>query len=785
MRLARRAPVIALAMLTLCVAASAQTLRSEGDPRNIAPAVGTGSGPGGPTGLFTVYDGQTLRKGEFTISFAYSNFDRDPGNVDITEIPVSVQVGLNDYLEVFANSDYYRGIKVNSPRNLSAFYLPNSRFFNVGKLVLAPITTGGIYSPGVGNPVFSAPGDQPRIAFPYVGGNAGTYGLPSPSSFALGASAGSSSGNFGGAGLFPGIGSTYGSILPGVVLATGASTPTLTVGAVTTPTSFTTAPTYLPDAPFLDRIYGTSSFNKLEFGAKIRFTDPESPVGFGVIPFYRYYLDRADDAGGFNMLSRGASPGANFGDLGAILFLDGRLSRSINMSVNAGYIVTGNPKSDLFGGDEITLLDRPDEFHTAIGFDFPVNRYFQPIAEFRTTQYVGGRTPNAFENSPIEMLAGVRIYPRRFMGLSVAYRRHLNQQSGSRFESGVPSGFIESDDPSGFMAQFFIGRRNERAPEFLPNQPPTATLTSSAATATVCPIDASRAQTTVQLTTQATDPDGDTLLYTYSVTGGRITGEGPNVSWDLSGVNPGSYTSTVEVNDGCGCVSFATTTVNVEECPPPTPTPTPPCPQISIDCPTSVVPQGTAATFTANISGGDTSITPGFNWTVSAGTITSGQGTNSITVDTTGVEGNVTATLNVSGLAASCAASSSCTIQVGPPPRPREFVEFNFVTFDDAKANLDNFAVELQNAPTSTGTIIVYAGPRDRAGEAERVGNRLRNYLVNNRGIEAGRITVVDGGLRPEKAVELYIALPGQPAPVPEPDPNVVAQPRRAPRRRR
>ena len=40
---------------------------------------------GGPTGLFTIYDGSTLRKGEFTFSVAYSNYDRDPGNADITD----------------------------------------------------------------------------------------------------------------------------------------------------------------------------------------------------------------------------------------------------------------------------------------------------------------------------------------------------------------------------------------------------------------------------------------------------------------------------------------------------------------------------------------------------------------------------------------------------------------------------------------------------------------------------------------------------------------------------
>src|SRR3982750_4259348 len=117
MRLARRALWLALVILTLCAAASAQTLRSEGDPRNIAPTVGTGGPPGGPTGLFTIYDGQTLRKGEFTFSIAYSNYDRDPGNVDITEVPVSFQLGLNDHLELFFNTDAYRGVHVANPSN--------------------------------------------------------------------------------------------------------------------------------------------------------------------------------------------------------------------------------------------------------------------------------------------------------------------------------------------------------------------------------------------------------------------------------------------------------------------------------------------------------------------------------------------------------------------------------------------------------------------------------------------------------------------------------------------
>src|SRR3954471_24451326 len=139
MKLAIRAYIVTLILLTLVFAVSAQK-RSEKDPRNTAPTVGTGGPVGGPTGLFTVYDGQTLRKGEYTFSAALSNYDRDPGDVDISSVPVSFQVGVTNHLELFFTTEAYRGVKVNSPRNLSSFYLPNSGAFgfSLPAIILAP-----------------------------------------------------------------------------------------------------------------------------------------------------------------------------------------------------------------------------------------------------------------------------------------------------------------------------------------------------------------------------------------------------------------------------------------------------------------------------------------------------------------------------------------------------------------------------------------------------------------------------------------------------------------------
>ena len=62
----------------------------------------------------------------------------------------------------------------------------------------------------------------------------------------------------------------------------------------------------------------------------------------------------------------------------------------------------------------------------------------------------------------------------------------------------------------------------------------------------------------------------------------------------------------------------------------------------------------------------------------------------------------------------------------------------------------------------STGTIIAYGSC---AGEAQARGDRAKDYLVNTRGIEAGRITVVDGGCQAELKVQLWIVPTGSAQP--------------------
>jgi hypothetical protein len=71
----------------------------------------------------------------------------------------------------------------------------------------------------------------------------------------------------------------------------------------------------------------------------------------------------------------------------------------------------------------------------------------------------------------------------------------------------------------------------------------------------------------ISVTTVASDPENDVLTFNYTVSGGKIVGDGSKVVWDLWGVQPGTYTITAGVDDGCGiCGPTKTQTVVVKEC---------------------------------------------------------------------------------------------------------------------------------------------------------------------------------------------------------------------------
>jgi hypothetical protein len=195
------------------------------------------------------------------------------------------------------------------------------------------------------------------------------------------------------------------------------------------------------------------------------------------------------------------------------------------------------------------------------------------------------------------------------------------------------------------------------------------------------------------------------------------------------------------------------------------------CPEVVVTCPDSVGP-GKEATFSVSVDAAAADVKYTYKWEVSAGTIAGGQGTTSIRVDTTGVVASVAATVEVGGLPASCERWASCASAAFDGPRcGRPLDEYGNIPFEDEQARLDNFAIELQNDPASTGFIMCYGGRVGYEGEALRRCARARKYISNKRGIAADRIITADGGFKENLTVLVWVVPPG--ATTPEANPTV------------
>jgi PKD domain-containing protein len=737
MSFTRRSLGLILTLLLIGVVAQSQTPRSEEDPRNPAPTITGG------TGLFTVYDTQTLRKGEFNIGFFANHFHRDPGDIAWQVYPVNFQVGFNDYLEVFGYFEAQRVVSVGAPALLSGFYLPDVRTpgLPVGRAVIIPGTntiTRTTADP-CGNGGFLGPcaaGGGPFVARP--GGNDTA--------------------------VYPGLGAPVGGILPAI------------------PTSLRANPSYYPNAPFLAR-GANSHVGDVWLGGKVRLTGPEKPFGVALIPMVKIPTTRQLNTG----LERGRGTGGF--DFGLIAAVDGRLSRYINLSGNIGFIKKGDPQADDmnlgplcagcgviqgFGASE-RALDLPNELRTGIGIDFPLSQYLQFIAELNSTVFVGSRTPSLIENDPFDLVLGARIYPVRWFGIHAAYQRHLNQSNRDVVHN--PDGFIFG------LSLGHMNSRGERMPPPPPNQPPTVSLAVGAVTAASADLLRASASTVcvgdkVALNASAADPNGDPLLYTWKSSGGQITGEGAGVQFDTTGLEPGDYTVTVEVNDGHSGAASDSKTVRVEACPPLTV-----CfgPNLEVTAvPPTVDPGEKINVSTPGVSGGRNFGAIRYEWSATSGTITGGGMT--ALLDTTGARPGSTIDISVRAIseAGGCSASGATRVTVKTPPPPPPAPTYSEIgqcmTFKLNNARVDNACKEilqtrvvpaLQADPAARLVIDGFRAENERPAKldlqrAKNVRDRLADGASLNVQIDVNRISVRPGGVSTDGSqVKIYFVPSG------------------------
>ncbi|MEZ5347087.1 MAG: hypothetical protein R2681_16185 [Pyrinomonadaceae bacterium] len=103
---------------------------------------------------------------------------------------------------------------------------------------------------------------------------------------------------------------------------------------------------------------------------------------------------------------------------------------------------------------------------------------------------------------------------------------------------------------------------------------------------------------------------------------------------------------------------------------------------------------------------------------------------------------------------------------------PVKFDEFGKLYCDDLLARLDPFAMEINNsAGKSFGFVVVYEGKYGSneydnnsnptilpmVGEAQMMGETIREYVVDSRGIPKNQLMIISGGFREEHVVELWL----------------------------
>jgi hypothetical protein len=232
-------------------------------------------------------------------------------------------------------------------------------------------------------------------------------------------------------------------------------------------------------------------------------------------------------------------------DVGAELLFTSLLPLNFLMHSSMGFVSTTDVKSP--------ATNVRDEMRSGIAALWPATGIsvgkgeVQGVFEYTTQTFVGccsdPATPAKTQNAT-DVTFGVR---------------YLLLDSGVHFDAGYRfnKGF-DKTDPLNKDRRGFIGAISYTKPDSVKlgnNRNPLVTAETDKATIS--------ATETANLTATGYDADSDTLTYTWTATGGQVTGSGAKATYRANGAAAGKYTVRVVANDGKGGTADAEVEITV------------------------------------------------------------------------------------------------------------------------------------------------------------------------------------------------------------------------------
>jgi hypothetical protein len=229
-------------------------------------------------------------------------------------------------------------------------------------------------------------------------------------------------------------------------------------------------------------------------------------------------------------------------DVGAELLFTSILPLNFLMHSSMGYVATSDATSP-------AAVNVRDEMRSGIAALWPSSGVVQGVFEYATQTFVGccgQRNPiaSAKVQNVTDMTGGLR-----FLWLDTGLTFNLGYRINKGFDETDPL----NKDRRGFMGGISYTRPDSAG--IVVNRSPLVSAASD-----VTEINATG---TANLTATGFDADGDTLSYTWTATGGQVTGNGQTATYRAAGAAPGRYIVRVLTSDGKGGTSDAEVEITV------------------------------------------------------------------------------------------------------------------------------------------------------------------------------------------------------------------------------